>query len=56
MVWNAVIGDRFCVRKGCLASKSMWVHGIHAWCHANFEYVANPANVEVIKTLPKDSK
>lgn len=26
------------------------IKGIHAWCHANFEPVSNPANVEVIKT------
>jgi hypothetical protein len=24
--------------------------GIHAWCHANFEHVPNPAGAEVIKT------
>ncbi len=24
--------------------------GIHAWCHANFEHISNPAGVEVIKT------
>lgn len=23
MVGNAIVGDRFCVRKGCLTSKSM---------------------------------
>lgn len=26
------------------------LEGIHAWCHANFEYVSNPAGAEVIKT------
>lgn len=24
--------------------------GLHAWCHANFEHVSNPAGAEVIKT------
>lgn len=27
-----------------------WLQGIHAWCHANFEPVSNPAGAEVIKT------
>lgn len=26
------------------------LEGIHAWCHANFEHVSNPAGAEVIKT------
>lgn len=28
----------------------IWLEGIHAWCHANFEHVSNPANVELLKT------
>lgn len=29
------------------------LEGIHAWGHANFEHVSNPANTEVIKTPAK---
>lgn len=28
----------------------IWLEGIHAWCHKNFEHVENPAGAEVIKT------
>lgn len=28
----------------------IWLEGIHAWCHANFEHVSNPAGVELLKT------
>jgi hypothetical protein len=28
----------------------VWLEGLHAWCRANFEYVSNPANADVIKT------
>ncbi len=30
--------------------EAIWLEGIHAWCHANFEHVSNPANVELLKT------
>jgi hypothetical protein len=30
--------------------KLIVLKGIHAWCHANFEHVSNPAGAEVIKT------
>lgn len=30
--------------------KLIWLEGLHAWCHANFEHVSNPANTEVLKT------
>lgn len=26
------------------------LEGIHAWCHANFEHVSNPAGAELLKT------
>lgn len=28
----------------------IWLEGIHAWCHASFEHVSNPANIDLIKT------
>lgn len=28
----------------------IWLEGIHAWCHANFEHVSNPVGAEVLKT------
>lgn len=28
----------------------IWLEGIHAWCHANFEHVSNPAGAELLKT------
>lgn len=28
----------------------IWLEGIHAWCHANFEHVSNPVHIELLKT------
>lgn len=28
----------------------IWLEGIHAWCHANFEHISNPVNIELLKT------